>query len=126
MKVPRLIVPILVLVALAVGIFTRTSFTYPSSEVLLADPEGKTLERVAFTVQGVKCKGTANFFAERFRGVGGVVMVTAYADEHRAIITYEPSRIGPDSLRRVFEAPVIVEGERYDSVFVWRGQEKVD
>ena len=127
MRLPRIIIPILVLVALVTGIGLKSIFSLPTVDVLMADPDGKSLKHIAFTVQGVKCAGTSNFFAERYRGVPGVVQVTCFADEHKAVIAFEPTRIGPDSLRRIFEAPVVDErGNRYDSVFVWQRQISID
>ena len=125
MRLPKIIIPILVLVAMAIGIGTRALFSVPTTDLLLADPEGKSISHITYTVQGVKCAGTANFFARRYRGVPGVIQVTTYADEHKAIIAYEPARITPDSLRRVFEAPVIgQDGVRYDSVYVWVNEQR--
>ena len=103
MRIPKLILPLLVVVALFAGYFLRLAFTQPTTSVSFAAAGSKT---AVFVVDGVKCKGTAGFFTRLYQNTPGIASIETYATEHKAVFTYDPSRISPDSLRAIMEAPI--------------------
>jgi len=105
MTVSKYIIPLLVIIALFVGFFLRTAFTQPTTEVHFGSGEGTRLECV---VEGIRCKGTATFFSNMYEGVPGITGITTYASEHKAVFTYNPDLITPDSIRAVMESPIML------------------
>ena len=103
MRIPKLSIPVLVIIALFGGFALRLLFTQPTTQALFA-AEGR--KSVVCTVDGLKCKGTANFFTNLYRSVPGIASIETYATEHKAVFTYDPALITPDSIRAVMEAPI--------------------
>ena len=103
MKIPKFIIPVLVIAALISGHVLRAAFTQPTTNVTLGDGQGKRLDCI---VNGVKCKGTARYFTSLYEGVDGVGGIETFAADHRAVFTYDPSVITPDDIRRIMEAPI--------------------
>lgn len=110
MNVPRLFLPVLVVAALFGGYSLRLAFTQPTTEVRFGEAGPATLSCV---VEGLKCKGTANFFGGLYEGRPGIGSIETFATEHRAVITYDPAVITPDDIRAVMEAPVRLADGRH-------------
>jgi hypothetical protein len=115
MRIPRYILPILVLVALFGGYAMRAAFTRPTTSVVLADNGGTIL---TCTVAGVKCQGTATFFSNLYAHTPGINSIETYATEHRAIFKYDPAVITADSIRRIMEAPIPLRDGTSRQIFV--------
>ncbi len=105
MSISKYIIPVLVIIALFGGFFLRTAFTQPSTEVSYGSGDGVRLE---CEVEGIRCKGTAEFFSSMYEGVPGINGITTYASEHKAVFTYDPELITPDSIKAVMEAPIML------------------
>ncbi len=103
MRLPRIIVPVLVALALVGGIGLRRAFTQPTLTQVFADQPGK---RATFIVDGIRCWGTARFFASLYEDTPGVFAVQAYASECKAVFTFDPDLISRDRIRAIMEAPV--------------------
>lgn len=119
MTVPRWSVPLLIILFALLTLPLKQAFTLPSAHLQVAPGElsetaGKRLELL---VDGVKCRGTAEYFLARFRTVGGVLDITAYAADHRVILRYDPAVLSEERIRQIAEAPVQGnDGQRF-SVF---------
>jgi hypothetical protein len=120
MKLPRIILPLLVLTALFSGYFLRTAFTQPTTSVALTGSGGKTLTCI---VDGVKCKGTAAFFTRLYADTPGINSIETYATEHRAIFKYDPAMITPDRIRSIMEAPIPLRDGTSRQIFVCRSMQ---
>lgn len=103
MKVSKYIIPLLVVIALFGGYALRAAFTQPTTNVTVGTTEGAKLECI---VDGVKCKGTANFFTMLYKDVPGIKGIETFATERRAVFTYDPAVITPDEIKAIMEAPV--------------------
>ncbi|MFZ5433367.1 MAG: hypothetical protein ACOZB3_06280 [Calditrichota bacterium] len=103
MKIATFIIPLLVVAALVSGYFLRTPLTQPTTEVTFTESGGA---RATYIVDGLKCKGTANFFTNLYKDVPGIAGITTFATEHRAIFTFDPKVITADSIRAIMEAPI--------------------
>lgn len=103
MRIPKLILPLLVVVALFAGYFLRLVFTQPTTSVSFAATGSKT---AVFVVDGLKCKGTAGFFTRLYQTTPGIASIETFATEHKAVITYDPEIISTDGIRAVMEAPI--------------------
>ena len=114
MRIPHLLLPILVIAALFGGFVLRNTFTQPTTSVALNDGMGATL---TCTVDGLKCKGTANFFTGLYEGTPGIIGIETFATEHRAVFTYDSSVIKPDHIRAIMEAPIPFEDGSRQQVF---------
>lgn len=62
--------------------------------------------RVEMIVDGLRCRGTSNFFVNQLSEVPGIVSVDTYVQEHRAVIVFNPENISVDGIRQKIEAPV--------------------
>ncbi len=103
MKVPTYIVPILVIAALAGGYLLQPAFTKPTTSVSFVDAEKKA--EVVCIVEGLKCKGTAGYFTKLVAAAPGIVSITTYAAEHKAIIVYDEESLTPDDIIELIEQP---------------------
>ena len=103
MKISKYIIPALVIATLFSGYILREAFTQPSTSVNYIEAEGKT---VVCIVDGVKCKGTANFFTKLYNNVSGIISIETYASDHKVVITYDPDSISPEDIKGVMEAPI--------------------
>lgn len=103
MTVPRYALPILVVAALFGGRSLRAAFTQPTAQIGSRSGGG---EKLVCTVQGLKCKGTSNFFLKLYEGVPGITAIETFASEHKAVFTYDPHLISPDRIEETMEAPV--------------------
>ncbi len=121
MKIPKIIIPILVVVSLFGGYALRAAFTQPTTSVMVGDTTGAKLECI---VDGVKCKGTANFFTSLFENVAGIIGIETYASDHRVIFTYDPSIITPESIRKIIDAPVPLQDGRIIQIFTCLSMEE--
>ncbi|MCL4305409.1 hypothetical protein KJZ99_05800 [bacterium] len=115
MKVPSFILPVLVTAAILSGYMLRNVFTQPTTNATFEAVAGET---VTCTVQGVKCKGTANFFTNLYADVPGIAGIETFATEHKVIFKYDPTLITPEGIREVMEAPILLNDGSYRQVFV--------
>lgn len=114
MRVPRFVIPILVIAALFSGYFFRLAFTQPTTQTTYQETTG---EQATFVVEGIKCKGTAAFFTSLYDSIPGIVGIETFATEHKAVITYNADVISIDSIRAVMEAPILFDDGTTAQVF---------
>ncbi len=103
MRLPRIFVPALVVLALVGGISLRRAFTQPTLTQVFADRAGK---RATFTVDGLRCWGTARLFVALYEDTPGVFTIQAYASERKAVFTFDPEVISRDRIQAIMEAPI--------------------
>lgn len=115
MRIPSFVLPILVVLTLYGGYFLRNAFTQPTTNMTF-DAVGKA--QVTCIVQGVKCKGTANFFTEPYDNTPGLAAIETYASEHRVVFIYDPDIITPEAIREIMEAPIPLRDGSVRQIFV--------
>jgi hypothetical protein len=103
MNISKYILPALVIAALFGGYFLRSAFTQPTTNVNFNQKGSATLQ---CTVEGLKCKGTANFFTKMYEGRQGISSIETFATEHLAVFTYNPSVISSEDIVTIMETPV--------------------
>lgn len=121
MKVSKYIIPLLVVVALFGGYALRAAFTQPTTNVTAGTTEGSKLDCI---VDGVKCKGTANFFTMLYKDVPGINGIETFATERRAVFTYDPAVITPDEIKAIMEAPIPMRDGSMVKVFTCLSMEE--
>lgn len=105
--ISRWIVPIPVAASLLLGLRLAEPMTLPTAEATFYDPSSLADPiTVDYTVQGVKCHGTATFFIRRISAIGGVAEVRAFAGLNRVEVTFDRGRISPEALRDSINAPI--------------------
>lgn len=114
MRIPKITIPILVIVLIAGGYILQSVFFFPTTEVTYAS-QGDS--RVEFVVDGIKCRGTASFFTEMFNDVPGIESITTYAADHRAIFVYNSEEIDPDRIKVIFEKEFRLQDGSFASFF---------
>ncbi|RJP79701.1 MAG: hypothetical protein C4524_04815 [Candidatus Zixiibacteriota bacterium] len=114
MTVPKYILPALVVLALFGGYLLRNPLTRPSTETHFTAAGMATVECF---VDGLKCKGTAEFFTRMYQRTPGIASIHTYAAEHRAVIAYDPAAIDTAGLRSAMEAPVLLDDGTLQPVF---------
>jgi ferredoxin len=100
---------------IVVAFATANAYRVPTLEQAFPGGRPTVAKTVEFTVDGVRCKGTSRFFAEKIGRVPGVVAVTTYARTHTAIVQYDPTLTDPEAIRAAYEAPDVIEGEEYEA-----------
>ena len=103
-------IPVLVIATMFGGYFLRHAFTQPTTSTVFEGSQSggnqsgsKTL---TCTVDGVKCKGTANFFTKLYTDVVGISALETVASEHKAVFTYNPDVISQEDIRAIMEKPI--------------------
>ena len=114
MRLPRLIIPLLVIMAILGGYSLRTAFTQPTTNVRYDTQAGATS---IYIVDGLKCKGTAAFFSSLYDSIPGIFGIETFATEHKAVFTYDPDIISPDSIRVVMEQAIQFEDGTSQQIF---------
>ena len=114
MPLPRFIVPVFVALALLAGYGLRTGFTQPTLTQTFSDKPGA---KATFTVNGVRCRGTAGLFASLYEDVPGVHTIVAYASERKAVFTFDAAVISRDQIRTIMEAPIQWQDGTSNQVF---------
>lgn len=114
MRIPRLLIPTIVIASLFGGYFLRSAFTQPTTTTTYDQASGA---KVTFIVDGVKCKGTAAFFTSLYDSIPGVIGIETFATEHKAIFTYDPDKITRDSIRAIMEAPIPFDDGTSEQIF---------
>lgn len=104
-----------VLAARLVSIPTLT-FTYDE------DFTGESA-RATFTVEGVRCYGTADFLRKHIESVPGLISLVAYAGKHRVVVDYASGQTTPEDIIAAIEAPVMTRAgpQTFYKVISWEG-----
>ena len=120
MRLPNFILPVLVFTAIFGGYFLRSAFTQPTTNAVYSASGDET---VTCIVQGVKCKGTANFFTTLYDNTPGIAGIETFATEHRVIFKYDPDIINPEKIKAIMEAPIPLRDGTERQIFVCESME---
>jgi copper chaperone CopZ len=101
--------PILVLLAAALGIGGARLLAAPSFTRDFAAASPRRVETVRFVVRGLRCVDTARRVAAQLEDVPGVLRCVAYAARNEAQVTYDAAVTDPRALRAAIEGPVVDE-----------------
>jgi hypothetical protein len=115
MKVSRWVVPVLIVLLIAVGLFGADTFAIPSLTITFPGNEkaaADSIRTVVFVVDGVKCVDTARKASSTLKEIPGVIRYVAYASHNRVEIAYDATRTGVESLREAIEGPVYDEASQ--------------
>lgn len=114
MRVPKLLIPVLVVLALAAGYSLRIPLTRPTTAQTLAEGTGA---KATFIVDGVRCKGTAMLFTALYEETPGIFGIQTFAGERMAVFDYDPKAITCDQIREIMETPIPFEDGTTSQVF---------
>jgi len=114
MKIPKVIIPILVLVFVAAGYAIQPLFYFPTTEVEFSADGDSTVE---FIVDGIRCRGTAAFFTEMFANAEGIESITTYAASNKAIFVYDSKLTNPDKIKLLFEREFRMQDGSFQSFY---------
>jgi hypothetical protein len=115
MKIPRLLLPFLVILGIFGGYALRAAFIKPTTTTEFS---GKGSHSVTCIVDGLKCKGTANFFTRLYAKTDGIASIQTFATEHKAVFRFDGSKLTADSIRAIMEAPIPLRDGTTQQVFV--------
>jgi hypothetical protein len=121
MKVPKWIVPILVVALTAAGLGIAQLFAIPTIEVVIdSEYMPQNVAMVTLIIPGVRCADTARSAASSVEDIAGVIKFVAFASHNRVEITYDQHLTDPESLIEAIEGPVYnaESGEFLFGVFV--------
>jgi len=114
MRLPTIVIPVLVTLALAAGYGLRASFTRPTTVQTFAEGTGV---KATFIVDGVRCKGTAMFLSSLYEDIPGILGIETFAGERTAVFTYDPKIVTRDRIRTIMEAPIPFKDGTTSQVF---------
>jgi hypothetical protein len=100
-----------VLVAFAAILLIGGTWELPTMQHTFGEIGART-RVVNLTVDGLRCRGTSNYFLQKLGGAPGLQSVNTYVQEHRAEITYDPGLTTVAELRRRIEQPVTLDDGR--------------
>ncbi|HPQ38951.1 MAG TPA: hypothetical protein PLV45_01130 [bacterium] len=110
MKLPRWIIPVVIVILTVAAVQGSKFIRIPSAEMEVSEEiPGTEPVRGVFIVEGVTCRDTAVSAMENAAAVDGVLRLTAYASHNRIDVAYDPARTGPQAIRSAIEGPVYQE-----------------
>ena len=109
MRVSPWIVPVLVILAAALGIGGARYLAAPSFTRDYAAAGGARVATARFVVRGLVCVDTARQLAGQLADEPGVLRCVAYAARNEAQVTYDAAVTDPRALRAAIEGPVVDE-----------------
>jgi hypothetical protein len=115
MNISKYFLPILVAFLLFGGYHTRRLFTQPTTTLTYEQHSGGA--KLVCIVEGLKCKGTANFFTGLFKDTPGILKIETYATEHKAVFQYNPKEISPADIKLIMEQMVMLRDGSSIQVF---------
>lgn len=110
MKIKPILLPPLVVLLFFAAIAIGKSWELPTMQFTFA--EAAASEDVTMIVTGLKCRGTSNYFVKRVKEAPGLLSVTTFVQEHRAVLHYDPSKIDAAQLKEIIEAPATLKDGR--------------
>ena len=119
MKIPTGWLAPLVLASFFGVILTSTLWELPTQQHQFGDSAANT-RNIEMIVNGLRCRGTSNFFSKKLSVVDGLISVNTYVQEHRAVIVFDPSKISTKEIQQTIEAPVRLRDGRIVQPFAVR------
>ncbi|MBU0518466.1 hypothetical protein KKA00_00040 [bacterium] len=114
MKISKYLLPVLVIFTLFGGYALRHAFTKPTTQVTF---EGNGTETTTYVVEGLKCKGTANYFTSLYKDKAGISSIETFATEHLAVFTYDSEIITADDIQAIMDASLPMKDGSHRQVF---------
>lgn len=108
-----LVIPALIIALTLVAFATTNTYRVPTIEIQFVEVRPVEVSTVEFVVEGLKCRGTSMGFARLISASPGVVSLTTYTRERKAVVEYDPAAITADEIRAAYEAPVVRDGREY-------------
>ncbi|MFC2171782.1 hypothetical protein ACFLU6_04020 [Acidobacteriota bacterium] len=128
MRIPKLVIPAIIVFFALLTIPLKGAFNYPAAQVTLSDGgdvQQEDIRELEMIVQGVKCKGTADYFISRYNDQEGILDMTAFAADHKVVLKYDSSKVSLETIKRIAEAPVTGnDGHEYDFFVIKNIEEK--
>jgi copper chaperone CopZ len=109
-----IVIPIAIAALLVLAFTTTDAYRVATAEISFVEGRPATVSTVEYTVNGLKCRGTANLFAHQIADVPGVVSLTAYARTHTALVEYDPTVTNPAAIREAAVEPIVQDGKTYE------------
>ena len=116
MKIPATwLAPAVVLLFLGI-ILVGNGWELPSMQTQLGEATGNTAT-TEMIVDGLHCRGTSNFLIKKISTVPGIISVSTYVQEHKAVLKFDPKIINPQGIQAAIETPVQLGDGRIISPF---------
>ena len=116
MKIKPILLAPLVVILFVSAILIANMWELPSMQHEFAEAKGESQE-VQVIVEGLRCRGTSNFFVSMIKDVPGILGVSTYVQEKRAVIDYDISQINLDEIKKAIESPVQLQDGRIVTPF---------
>ncbi len=101
------IIPAVIVVLSISGMLGASKISLPTLTYIYDKEFTGEAATAKFTVDGVKCYGTANFLREHIEMVPGLVSLVAYGGRHRIVLQYDPQKVTPAQITAAIEQPVM-------------------
>ncbi len=108
-----IIIPAAVVLLIIVAYATTNAYRVPTLEAEFTEVRPDVVETIEYQVDGLTCRGKSLGFANMIGSTPGVLSLTTYVRSRTAIVEYDPELITPDEVRRLFETPIVHEGQEY-------------
>jgi copper chaperone CopZ len=119
MKIPIWVLAPVVIVSFLGVVLAANLWELPTQQHRFGETATETRD-VEMIVDGLRCRGTSSFFLNKLSGVDGLISVNTFVQEHRADISYDPSKISIEEIKKMIEAPVRLRDGRIVRPFTVR------
>jgi hypothetical protein len=110
MKIKPVLLPPIVVIFFFAAIVAGRSWELPTMQHQFSSSSQS--KQVTMIVDGLRCRGTSDFFVKRLQPVPGLLSVGTFVQEHRAEIAYDPGTITVQRIREIIEEPIRLEDGR--------------
>lgn len=111
MKVPLSLFSPVVGGLFLLAIFVGRSWELPSQSHTFGDG-GSESRKVEMVVDGLHCRGTANYLTDKIGDMPGLLSLTTFVQKHLAQIEYDPAVTSVEEIRREIERAVELDDGR--------------
>ena len=119
MKIPAALLAPVVLVSFIGVILVVNVWELPTQQQRFGDTAAHA-QSIQMIVDGLRCRGTSNFFMGKLSSADGLISVNTYVQEHRADIVFDPALISVEGIRQIIESPVRLRDGRIVQPFTVR------
>lgn len=100
------VVPAVIVILAVAGVVGANYISVPTlTHAFDTRVEGEVATTVLI-IDGVRCRGTADFLREHIEHLPGLISMVAYAGKHRVVIKYSPEAIDVETIIAAIEKPI--------------------
>lgn len=101
------IIPVVIVALSFCGVLGAKKISLPTLTYIFDKNFSGAASTASLTVEGVRCRGTANALRQHIENLPGLVSMVAYGGRHRVVLQYDSSKTNPNQIALAIERPVM-------------------